>query len=364
MLPEDAIRRHCGSALLEFNRKSSFQEPGKKYVYKMRNLSLGSLVTTKGIWCVCLALLTFCLASCDNGEDSEESRLYNYLQGKWVTTHVVENEHFTPAGGGDPFVQDIDRDITSETDEYYAVIGFDRNNMCTLYESGSPEDMVELPVSARYRLAGDKLSCPLFYGDFSKHVTVRIISENVMEMTLIDNGTDIDGTTIYNQTITFKRYGSDDGNLDYGDDGQEGDIDDGGGVDYSEYVKGRWVSTHVVADALFTPSDGSEPYRMSTDRDITSETDDSYMVIGFDNYSVCTLYESPLMDDTELPLSERYTIDGNRLSCPLFYGAFTDYVTVRMVSADEMELTLEDNGTDESGTQTYTETVTFRRYYR
>lgn len=103
---------------------------------------------------------------------------------------------------------------------------------------------------------------------------------------------------------------------------------------------------------------------MSTDRDITSETDDRYMVIGFDNYSVCTLYESPLMDDTELPLSERYTIDGNRLSCPLFYGAFTDYVTVRMVSADEMELTLEDNGTDESGTQTYTETVTFRRYYR
>ena len=88
------------------------------------------------------------------------------------------------------------------------------------------------------------------------------------------------------------------------------------------------------------------------------------MVIGFDNYSVCTLYESPLMDDTELPLSERYTIDGNRLSCPLFYGAFTDYVTLRMVSADEMELTLEDNGTDESGTQTYTETVTFRRYYR
>ena len=102
MLPEDAIRRHCGSALLEFNRKKSFQEPGKKYVYKMRNLSLGSLVTTKGIWCVCLALLTFCLASCDNGEDSEESRLYNYLQGKWVPTHVEENEQLTPAGGRDP----------------------------------------------------------------------------------------------------------------------------------------------------------------------------------------------------------------------------------------------------------------------
>lgn len=78
--------------------------------------------------------------------------------------------------------------------------------MCTLLASGSKDDMDELPMSARFKLDGYKLSCPLFYGDFTKYVTITMKSDNEMVMTLIDNGTDSSGTTQYTQITTFKRY--------------------------------------------------------------------------------------------------------------------------------------------------------------
>lgn len=147
-----------------------------------------------------------CLASCDNDDDenSAESELFEYLQGTWETTHIVENEEFYPVGGEEPYFSNVDMDITPETDDYYALITFDRNNMCTMAWYDPEENKTKL-TSARFRLDGNKLSCPIFYGDFTDHVTVEIISEDVMTITLIDNGTDEDGVSNYYEKVTFRR---------------------------------------------------------------------------------------------------------------------------------------------------------------
>lgn len=153
-----------------------------------------------------IIITSFTFLSCNDEENSIENEIFAYLQGEWVTTHMSEEEHFMPNDGQFPVDYSTDKDITSVDDEDYAVISFDKNSMCTLLASGSQDDMSELPVSARFRLDGDKLSCPLFYGDFTKYVTITIKSDNEMVMTLIDNGTDESGTTLYTQITTFKRY--------------------------------------------------------------------------------------------------------------------------------------------------------------
>lgn len=171
----------------------------------MKNLNKKLFGNVLVILLAIISGMTFSSCSSDE-ENSIENEIFVYLQGEWVTTHISEEDHFMPTDGQYPVNYSTDKDITSADDEDYTVIRFDKNSMCTLLASGSKDDMDELPMSARFKLDGYKLSCPLFYGDFTKYVTITMKSDNEMVMTLIDNGTDSSGTTQYTQITTFKRY--------------------------------------------------------------------------------------------------------------------------------------------------------------
>ena len=64
-----------------------------------------------------------------------------------------------------------------------------------------------------------------------------------------------------------------------------------------------------------------------------------------------------------LPISEKFTLFGSILSCPLFYGNFTTFVIIQKITEDEMTMTLIDNGTDENGRMLYNATTTYKRFY-
>lgn len=293
----------------------------------------------KWVWCLWAAVLAVGTVSCSDDVDEESLEIYNYLQGKWVTTHLYEKE----SSG-----IEYEKDILSIADEDYALFGFDENNMCTLYESGDAEYIEEeLPISARYRVDGDRLSCPFFYGDYATYVTVKIISDDEMQLILTEN--DIDGGGTYTQIMTCKRY-----NVASIITGLYG------------FIQGKWVTTHLYEDGEMIPSDGGEPQYYDNDKNITSKDDEDYMVFGFSTDGMCTIYESGDEDNMgmTLPASEAYKLVGDRLFCPFFGGKFADFVTVKQISTDEMELTLVDNGTDAEGTQTYTKKITCERYYK
>lgn len=302
-------------------------------------------------WCLCLSFLIVNMTSCTEDGEGEESKLFNYLQGKWVTTHIMEKEYFVPSYGGEPYSDYVDRDITSKNDEDYGVIGFDRKRMCTMYESGSTDgSMPELPISALFRLSGDKLSCPMFYGDFTTYVTVTMVSDDKMTLTLIDNGTDEEGKTEFTQVITFERYEL---------ASTEDDDDTGEVSSVYTYLQGQWETTHITAEADYIPLDGSDPYKDTIDKDITSDTDDNYMKIGFDGSTTFTIYESPELGSVfDLPYSEQFSMDGNKMLCTMF-GDMIDTITMNTISMNEMELKLEGHGVLE-GDSEYTITTTYR----
>lgn len=302
-------------------------------------------------WCLCMSFLIVNMTSCSEDGEGEESELFNYLQGKWVATHIMEKEYFVPSYGGEPYSDYVDRDITSVNDEDYSVIGFDRKRICTMYETGSTDEtMPELPISALFRLSGNKLSCPMFYGDFTTYVTVNMVSDDEMTLTLIDNGTKEDGKQQFTQVITFKRY-----KFASTEDGD----DIGEGSSFYSYLQGQWETTHITGEADYIPLDGSNPYKDTIDKDITSNTDENYMKLGFDGFTTLTLYESPALASVlNLPYSEQFSIDGNKMLCNLF-GESIDTVTINIISMNEMELKLDGHAVLE-GDSEYTITVTYR----
>lgn len=302
-------------------------------------------------WCMCLSFIIVNMASCTEAGEGEESKLFEYLQGKWVTTHIEEKENFIPSDGSAPYNNYTDHDITSKSDEDYCVIGFDRKRKCTMYETGSTDgSMPELPISALFRLSGDKLSCPMFYGDYTTYVTVTMVSDDKMTLTLIDNGTDQDGKTEFTQVITFERY-----KFASTEDGD----DTGEGSSVYTYLQGKWETTHITGETDYIPLDGSNPYKDTINKDITSDTDNDYMKIGFDGFTTLTLYESPALEAVfDLPYSEQYSVEGNKMLCTMF-GDIIDTITINTISMNEMELKFEGHGVLE-GDSEYTITMTYR----
>lgn len=301
------------------------------------------------LWCLYLFFIPLSFISCvnDDDENNAESELFEYLQGTWETIHIIEKEEFYPVGGEEPYFSNLDMDITQEISEYYALFVFDRNSMCTMTWYDSEENKTKL-TSARFKLDGNKLSCPIFYGDFTDYVTVKIISEDVMTIELIDNGTDDNGVTNFSQIITLKRKNKDHSTFDL-----------------TAFLQGTWVTTHINESRKFYPSNGDEPLLSSTDEDILSNSNENYKRISFNKNSICTLLESGSPKDNMkgLPISEKFTLFGSILSCPLFYGNFTTFVIIQKKTEDEMTMTLIDNGTDENGRMLYNATTTYKRFY-
>ena len=161
----------------------------------------------KSVVCTAIAAAICCLAmvSCEKEKDKDAQKIYEMLQGTWVSTHVEGHDYLIdPDTGQYKWKDDFNEDINDISNEMWIKFRLDRNNKITILELGDPEDLT-LPAVLNYTFNGRQLGGVAFSGDFTKYTNIVEITDTKLVLELDDKGTDENGYNDYYELSTYKK---------------------------------------------------------------------------------------------------------------------------------------------------------------
>lgn len=161
----------------------------------------------KSVVCAAIAAAICCLSmvSCEKEKDKDAQKIYEMLQGTWVSTHAEGHDYLIdPDTGQYLWKDDFNEDINDISNEMWIKFRLDRNNKITILELGDPEDLT-LPAVLNYTFNGRQLGGIAFSGDFTLYTNIVEITDTKLVLELDDKGTDENGYNDYYELSTYKK---------------------------------------------------------------------------------------------------------------------------------------------------------------
>lgn len=161
----------------------------------------------KSVVCTAIAAAICCLSmvSCEKEKDKDAQKIYEMLQGTWVSTHAEGHDYLIdPDTGQYLWKDDFNEDINDISNEMWIKFRLDRNNKITILELGDPEDLT-LPAVLNYTFNGRQLGGIAFSGDFTLYTNIVEITDTKLVLELDDKGTDENGYNDYYELSTYKK---------------------------------------------------------------------------------------------------------------------------------------------------------------
>lgn len=161
----------------------------------------------KSVVCAAIAAAICCLSmvSCEKEKDKDAQKIYEMLQGTWVSTHAEGHDYLIdPDTGQYLWKDDFNEDINDISNEMWIKFRLDRNNKITILELGDPEDLT-LPAVLNYTFNGRQLGGIAFSGDFTQYTNIVEITDTKLVLELDDKGTDENGYNDYYELSTYEK---------------------------------------------------------------------------------------------------------------------------------------------------------------